>query len=78
MAENICVKLGRRIRGLRRRRGWRQIDLAEHAQLSMTHISDLERGQREICLLTLERIAIALEVTPSELLRFDAIPTRRA
>ncbi len=69
MAKDICVRLGRRIRALRRRRGWRQIDLAAHAELSKTHVSDLESGKREICLLTLERIAIALETTPSDLLQ---------
>ena len=69
MASNICVQLGKRIRRLRLQRGWRQIDLAAHAETSKNHISVLERGEREIGLLTLERIAIALGTTPSDLLK---------
>ena len=66
---DIRVTLGKRIRSLRIRKRWRQSDLAAHAEISQTHISDLELGRREICLLTLERLALALDVTPSELLR---------
>lgn len=38
------VKLGRVIRALRRRRGWRQCDLAARAGCSQTAISFIERG----------------------------------
>jgi transcriptional regulator with XRE-family HTH domain len=69
MATEIRVALGKKIKALRRARGWRQIDLAAHAELSKTHICDLEVGRREIGLLALERIANALEVKPSELLQ---------
>jgi transcriptional regulator with XRE-family HTH domain len=69
MATEIRVALGKKIKALRRARGWRQIDLAAHAELSKTHICDLEVGRREIGLLALERIADALEVKPSELLQ---------
>jgi transcriptional regulator with XRE-family HTH domain len=70
MATDICVRLGRRIRDLRKARGWRQIDLAEHAGIGKNHISELERGQREIGLRNLEAIAGALEVKPSDILQF--------
>lgn len=69
MSSNICVQVGKRIRTLRRRKGWRQIDLAAHAEVSKTHITEVERGKRELCLNTLERIARALEVHPADLLR---------
>lgn len=68
MATDICVRLGRKIRELRRERGWRQIDLAAHAELSKTHINELEAGKREIGLRALERLAGALEVKVSELM----------
>jgi transcriptional regulator with XRE-family HTH domain len=54
---------------MRRARGWRQIDLAAHAELSKTHICELELGKREIGLAALERIAMALDTQPSELLK---------
>jgi transcriptional regulator with XRE-family HTH domain len=69
MATGIRVELGKRIRDLRRKRGWRQIDLAAHAELSKTHISDIETGKREIGLEALKRIAESLETTLSELLK---------
>jgi len=69
MATDICVRLGRKIRELRRERGWRQIDLAAHAELSKTHINELEAGKREIGLRALERLAGALEVKISELMQ---------
>lgn len=31
MARDICIALGKRIRQLRKERGWRQIDLAEES-----------------------------------------------
>jgi transcriptional regulator with XRE-family HTH domain len=69
MATDICIRLGRKIRELRRKRGWRQIDLAAHAELSKTHVCELETGKREVGLKTLERLAEALELPASELLK---------
>jgi transcriptional regulator with XRE-family HTH domain len=69
MASDIRIRLGRKIRDLRRQKGWRQIDLAAHAELSKTHVCELETGKREVGLLTLERIAVALEVKASEILK---------
>jgi len=69
MARDICVATGERIRKLRRDKGWRQIDLAEHSGVHEVHISDLERGTREAGLRTLSKIAIALETTLSEILK---------
>ena len=69
MATNISIRLGRRIRDLRRERGWRQIDLAAHAELSKTHVCELEVGKREVGIKTLERLARALDVKISELMK---------
>jgi transcriptional regulator with XRE-family HTH domain len=69
MARDICVLLGERIRALRKQKGWRQIDLAQHSGVHEVHISDLERGAREAGLRTLFAIAEALEVKLSDLFR---------
>jgi transcriptional regulator with XRE-family HTH domain len=69
MASDISIRLGRQIRELRRQRGWRQIDLAAHAELSKTHISELENGKREVGLHTLERLSEALDVKISILMQ---------
>lgn len=69
MASDICTALGERIRRLRTARGWRQIDLAEQAGVHENYISDLELGHKEACLRTIQTLAAALEVTPSDLLK---------
>jgi transcriptional regulator with XRE-family HTH domain len=69
MAVDIRIQVGRRIRQLRRNRTWRQIDLCEKSGISASHLSDLENGRREICLLTIERLAKAFGIPPADLLR---------
>lgn len=63
------MAVGERIKHLRLTKQWRQIDLAQHSGVHEVHISDLERGTREPGLRTLSKIASALDVTLSELLR---------
>lgn len=69
MASDICSRLGKRIREVRKAKGWRQIDLAQHAGVHEVHISDLERGVREVGLRTLAALAKALEVKLEVLVR---------
>ncbi len=68
MASDICIRLGQRIRELRKAKRWRQIDLSAHSGVHSVHISDLERGAREAGLLTLHAIATALGVKLSHLM----------
>jgi len=69
MATDISIQLGKKVRELRRERGWRQIDLAAHAELSKTHVNELERGKREVGLNALERLAEALDMKISDLMK---------
>jgi transcriptional regulator with XRE-family HTH domain len=43
--------------------------LAAHAELSKTHVCELEMGKREIGVRTLLRLAAALDTEPSALLK---------
>jgi transcriptional regulator with XRE-family HTH domain len=55
------VRFGRGIRALRRRRGWRQVDLAVEAGVSQSVVSSIELGRgRHFLTETLERLAAAL------------------
>jgi len=55
------IRLGRQARALRRRRGWRQVDLAIAAKLSRGRISRVELGRAdELTLASLDAIAKAL------------------
>jgi transcriptional regulator with XRE-family HTH domain len=69
MPPDVCLQLGERIRQLRKRRAWRQIDLAQHSGIHEVHISDLERGVREVGLRHLAALASAFELSLSEFLK---------
>lgn len=71
MARDICIALGIRIRQLRKKCGWRQIDLAEHSGVHENYISDLETGKKEICLRALQAVAAAaaFQMKVADLLR---------
>jgi transcriptional regulator with XRE-family HTH domain len=69
MVTNASIRLGKKIRSIRREKNWRQIDLAEHSGVHEVHISDIERGAREICLNNLLALARGLGITVSELVK---------
>lgn len=64
---NISIQLGMRIRYLRKKKGMSQEDLALDSGVNKNYLSDLERGMRNPTINVLERIALTLEVTLSEL-----------
>jgi transcriptional regulator with XRE-family HTH domain len=49
--------------------GLTQEDLAERARIHRTYLSDIERGTRNLSLLNIERLAIALALPLSELFK---------
>ena len=60
------------VRALRIGRHLRQSDIAELTDLPRTYISHLEKGEVNITVETIERIALALKVHPLVLLIEDA------
>jgi transcriptional regulator with XRE-family HTH domain len=58
----------RNLRALRLARGWSQEELAHRAGLDRTYISSLERQKYAPTLDALDKLAGALEATPSELI----------
>jgi transcriptional regulator with XRE-family HTH domain len=68
-ASSICIRIGKRVRVLRMKKGWSQRMLADHAQIEQAHLARLETGQIEPGVLVLERIAGALGVETFELLQ---------
>ena len=61
--------LGRNLRRLREGRGVSQETLAERLGYHRTYLGGIERGERNLTLRTVERLAVALEVEPIDLLR---------
>lgn len=58
----------RNLKTLRRARGWSQEELAHRAGLDRTYISSLERQKYAPTLEVLDKLAIALEASPAELI----------
>lgn len=61
--------IGSRIRATRIKNGMSQADLAVKANISLPHISDIERGKSNMMLTSFIRIAEALQVSADSLLR---------
>lgn len=61
-------QVGFRVRERRLAAGLTQAALAEKCGLHRTFIGSVERGERNVALLSLRRIAGALRVTPADLL----------
>ncbi len=64
---SLRLRLARRVRRLRVARGWSQEVLADVAGLHRTYIGSIERGERNVSLEAMERIAQALEIPLAEL-----------
>lgn len=67
--QDILKQVGLRIRQLRERKGISQEALAAASGLHRTYVGLIERGERNLSLTTVEAIAKALDVPPSELLQ---------
>lgn len=72
MDRQILVDFGLRVRQLRVERDLSQEQLAALAELDRTYISGIERGVRNLSLLNIERVALALEVSPADLLTLES------
>lgn len=60
---------GPRLAVLRKERGWSQERLALESGLARSYLGGVERGQRNIAVLNILRLARTLECDPGELLR---------
>ena len=69
MESEIRIKFGRTLRRLRKNQGVSQEAFADKCDLHRTYVSDEERGERNISLENIEKIAKVLNVKISELFR---------
>ena len=61
--------IGKRIREVRKEKGFSQEELAARADLDRTYMTSVECGRRNISIVNLHKIAKALDVTLEELFR---------
>jgi transcriptional regulator with XRE-family HTH domain len=64
----VLLAFGRAVRNLRSARGLSQEALAERAGIHRTYVGDVERGERNVSLINIERLATALAVSLSALM----------
>lgn len=69
MEKEIRVKFGSTLRRLRKDRSISQEAFAGKCDLHRTYISDIERGERNVSLENIEKIAKVLNIQISELFR---------
>ena len=63
MKHNILKRFSDKVRKLRKSKGWTQEELAVRTGLHRTYIGSIERGERNVSLINVEKIADALGVT---------------
>lgn len=68
-ASVIKLRLGETIRALRTERGYSQEELAFQSGLHRTYIGSLERGERNVAIVNIVRIAEALDTTAGQLVQ---------
>jgi transcriptional regulator with XRE-family HTH domain len=66
---DVRKRLGTNLRRLREANGLSQEAFAFEAGVHRTYVSDIERGARNPTITVVEKLAMALGVTASELLR---------
>jgi len=68
MSNDICIKLGERIRKLRKEKGWTQTQMAVNLGLDLSYLSEVENGKQEICIRNMQVVARGFEISLSRLL----------
>ncbi|MGG1515530.1 helix-turn-helix transcriptional regulator [Paenibacillus oryzisoli] len=71
--DHVQVLLGKRIRDLRKAKGYSQEYLAEISGFHYTYIGGLERAQKNITLANLIKIACALDVGVYDLFAYNKL-----
>ena len=63
------ILFGERLIELRKAKGWSQERLSLESGVARSYLGGVERGQRNIALVNICRLAEALAVSPAELLK---------
>ena len=78
MRRDLRARLGERVRALRQARGWTQEVLGERAAISYKFIGQIERGDGNPSIETLQRLTTALDVDVTDLFGGSAAVVRES
>ena len=67
MGDQERKRFGKRVRILRLAKGWTQEELASRSGLHSTYVGGIERGERNVGLDNILKLARALAVRPADL-----------
>jgi transcriptional regulator with XRE-family HTH domain len=67
--EDIRVRFGKALRKRRNKLGVSQEEFADLCGLDRTYIGGIERGERNVALINIEKIALALKLPLTQLFR---------
>lgn len=71
MKEDPRVKFGRRLAELRKLKGWSQETLSLESGIARSYLGGVERGQRNIALLNIVKLAETMEIPVAALFAYD-------
>ena len=66
---DVRVRFGRTVRGIRQKLGVSQEEFADMCGLDRTYMGGIERGERNLSLVNIEKIALGFRITLAELFR---------
>lgn len=69
MSKAIRNKFGKQVRNLRRERSWSQEDLADNSGVHRTYIGAIERGEQNVSIDNIIKLAKALGVSLEQLFK---------
>lgn len=70
LKRDVLIKFGEKVRDIRKEKGLSQEQLSFKAELHRTYIGMIERAEKNITLVNIEKIANALEVSINDLMNF--------
>ena len=71
MPKKILIQFGKQMRKEREKQKISQEKLAERAELHRNYVGAVERGEKNISLINIEKIAKALQIETSDFLKKD-------
>jgi len=68
---DVQTLFGKRLAQIRKSKGWSQEKLSLESGVARSYLGGVERGQRNIALVNICKLADTLGVKPSDLMNFD-------
>ena len=69
MKDEILKRFAKRVSILRKKKGWSQEELGKRSGLHRTYIGSIERNERNVSLINVDKIAKALAVSADSLIK---------